>query len=135
MSDGLKGSQIKALSVVAPSGGKIASGVKTLGAQRWAPPLTSTGDLLIVENRQFLRQAGDEDPDGRAVAIVRVTTVRPFTRADMTAACASSCADGWLAWELADIRPVAWRGAVLAARDIYLVDWWQPPSGQAPPQT
>ena len=79
--------------------------------------------MLIVENHRFLRQAGDEDPDGRAVAIVRVAAIRPFTRADMAAACASTYEDGWLAWELGDIRPLAWRGAVLAARGIYLVDW------------
>jgi len=119
----LKGSQIRALSVVAPSGSRIAAGVKTLEVRRWVPPLTPAEDLLIIENRRFLRQAGDEDPGGRAVAIVRVTRVRPFTRADMAAACARTYADGWLAWELGDIRPIAWRGAVLAARGIYLVDW------------
>ena len=79
--------------------------------------------MLIVENHRFLRQAGDEDPDGRAVAIVRVAAIRPFTRADMAAACASTNEEGWLAWELGDIRLLAWRGAVLAARGIYLVDW------------
>lgn len=135
MSAGLKGRQIKALSVVAPSGNKIASGVKTLEIRRWAPPLTPADDLLIVENHRFLRQAGDEDPDGRTVAIVRVAAIRPFTRADMAAACASAYADGWLAWELVDIRPIAWPAAVLAAGDIYLVDWPERPSLQPPLQT
>ena len=41
-----------------------------------------------------------------AVAIVRVKAVRPFILADMQAACASCFEDGWLAWELSDIRPV-----------------------------
>ncbi len=59
-----------------------------------------------MENERFLHNDGDEDDNGIAVAIVRVKAVRPFILADMQAACASYFEDGWLAWELSDIRPV-----------------------------
>jgi hypothetical protein len=79
-------------------------------------------DLLIVENDRFLREAGEEDHDGRAVAVVRVSAIRPFVEGDMQAACASYFEEGWLAWELTDIRPVASEERVLAARGIYEVN-------------
>lgn len=88
---------MKALSIVAPGGSRIASGDKTIEVRRWPPELAPDDDLLIVENGIWLHQDGDEDPDGTAVAIVRVARVRPFTLADMAAACASSFAEGWLA--------------------------------------
>ena len=59
-----------------------------------------------MENERFLHNDGDEDDNGIAVAIVRVKAVRPFIRADMQAVCASYFEDGWLAWELSDVRPV-----------------------------
>lgn len=89
--------------------------------RRWAPDLSPAEDLLIVENTRFLHQDGDEDPDGTAVAIVRVRAVRPFTPADLQAACASRYEDGFLAWELADIRPLRAGTRVRAARGIYPV--------------
>lgn len=113
---------IKALSVVQPGGGRIASGCKTLEVRRWAPTLDPTEDLLIVENDRFLREPGDEDPEGRAVALVRVVGWRPFTRDDIRAACAGSFEEGWLAWALAEIRPIRHPARRRAARGIYLVD-------------
>jgi hypothetical protein len=113
---------IKALSVVIPGGGRIAAGSKTLEVRRWAPPLGPTEDLLIVENGRFLRAEGDEDPQGRAVALVRVAGCRPFTREDIPAACAGGFEEGWLAWALTDIRPILPATRCRAARGIYLVD-------------
>ena len=113
---------IKALSVVIPGGGRIAAGSKTLEVRRWAPPLGPTEDLLIVENGRFLREEGDEDPQGRAVALVRVAGWRPFTPEDIPAACASGFEEGWLAWALTDIRPIWPATPCRAARGIYLVD-------------
>lgn len=89
--------------------------------------MTPFEDLLIVENGRFLRQEHDEDYDGIPVAIVKVKAVRPFTLSDMEAACASYFEEGWLAWELASVRPVQATDRVLAARGIYTVDWQ--PSG------
>lgn len=109
---------IKALSIVSPSGSRIAAGQKTLEVRRWAPDLAPDEDLLIVENGRFLHTEGDED-DGLAVAIVRVKAVRPFTVEDIPAACASSYAEGWLAWELTDVRALTEAIPVRAARGIY----------------
>lgn len=112
---------MKALSIVAPNGAKIARGEKTLEVRRWVPDLQPDEDLLIVENSRFLKIQGEEDQDGKAVAIVRVASVRPFRSTDIAAACASSYEDGWLAWELTKIRPISYALPVLAARGIYEV--------------
>jgi hypothetical protein len=112
---------MKALSIVRPNGGRIASGEKTLEVRRWQPGLDPSEDLLIVENGRFLHADGDED-EGIAVAIVRVKAVRPFVLTDMRAACAINFSQGWLAWELDDIRPISSPFAVRAARGIYEVD-------------
>nr|WP_256591031.1 ASCH domain-containing protein [Pseudomonas sp. ERMR1:02] len=109
--------------MVRPNGGRIASGEKTLEVRRWHPDLDPSEDLLIVENGRFLHTDGDEDNDGIVVAIVRVKAVRPFVLADMQAACASNFEDGWLAWELSDIRPVTQPVTMRAARGIYEVDF------------
>ncbi|MGE0808950.1 MAG: ASCH domain-containing protein [Burkholderiaceae bacterium] len=114
---------MKALSIVRPGGSRIARGEKTLEVRRWWPALTQAEDLLIVENGRFLRVDGDEDPDGTAVAIVRVRAVRPFARADMAAACASYFEDGWLAWELVNVRALHDGRRVRAARGIYEIEW------------
>ncbi|MEL6516025.1 MAG: ASCH domain-containing protein [Pseudomonadota bacterium] len=110
---------MKALSIVAPSGTKIATGLKTLEIRRWEPSLRADEDLLIVENTRFLHRDGEEDRDGKAVVIVRVGNVRPFVPADVDAACASYFEEGWLAWELTDVRQVSHTKPVLAARGIY----------------
>lgn len=107
-----------------PSGSRIASGEKTLEIRRWRPQLDPSQDLLIVENGRFLHSDGDEDEAGLAVAIVRVKAVRPFTPEDMPAACASYFEEGWLAWELSDVRPIPLPVPVRAARGIYEVEYW-----------
>ncbi|WP_080290684.1 ASCH domain-containing protein [Pseudomonas syringae] len=117
---------MKALSIVRPGGGRIASGEKTLEVRRWHPELDPSEDLLIVENGRFLHTDGDEDNDGVAVAIVRVKAVRPFVLADMEAACASYFENGWLSWELSHLRPVTPPVTIRAARGIYEVDFLLP---------
>ena len=77
---------------------------------------------MIVENGRLLRDEGDEDDAGRVVAVVRVAAVRPFTPNDMAAACGSYFEEGWLAWELVDIRPLFSAINVKAARGIYELD-------------
>lgn len=113
---------MKALSVVSPGGSRIAAGLKTIEVRRWRPGLDSGEALLIVENGRRLDEPGDEDPDGRAVAIVRVAPVRPFVMEDVAAALASAFEEGWLAWELAGVRPVRSAHPVRAARGIYEVE-------------
>ena len=115
---------MKALSVVSPGGSRIAAGIKTIEVRRWRPNLTPSEDLLIVESDRFLHEPGDEDPNGRAVALVKVARVRPFVAEDVTAAMASAFEEGWLAWELADVRPVhSSRPARAAAQGIYEVEF------------
>lgn len=114
---------MKALSIVRPGGRLIASGEKSLEVRRWKPNLKPSEDLLIVENNRFLYTEGDEDPDGIAVAIVRVKRIRPFTLDDMEAACANRFEDGWLAWELNEIRALTQNVPINAARRVYNVDF------------
>ena len=110
---------MRALSIVSPGGARIATGLKTIEVRRWRPDLAPDEDLIIVQNVRYLMKEGDEDPDGRVVAIVRVGAVRPFTRADMQAACATTFEEGWLGWDLHTVRPVTSSPAVLAARRLY----------------
>ncbi|UGA50151.1 MULTISPECIES: ASCH domain-containing protein [Dickeya] len=113
---------IKALSVVAPAGLLIATGKKTIEVRRWLPDLSPEEDLLIVENLNYLTKDGDEEP-GIAVAVVNISSVRPFTPDDIPAACASSFEEGWFAWEISNIRQVGPAINARAARKIYTVEW------------
>lgn len=112
----------QALSIVAPSGTKIARGEKTLEVRRWAPDELPIRNLLIVENDLYLTEPGESDPDGRAVALVDVTEVFEWRRDQIEAACASDWEEGWMAWRLENVRPVAHEGPVVAARKLYEVD-------------
>lgn len=109
-----------ALSVVAPAGDRIRSGVKRLEIRRWKPDTLPLRDLLIVQNRERLSGFGkQEDPDGHAVAMVDVTGVREWKREDLDASTAGSWEPGWLAWEIANVRPFDFRRALPARRRIY----------------
>lgn len=114
--------KFKALSIVYPSGSKIATGEKTIEVRSWRPPDNFNEDLLIIENNKFLRQEGETDPNGRPVAIVRIRAVRPYIESDIPAACASRWEDGYYSWELMDVRPITSNQQVLAARGIYEVN-------------
>jgi hypothetical protein len=109
----------QALSVVAPSGTKIADGEKTIEVRRWMPQGLPVRDLLIVENKHYLHDDGATDPDGRAVALVDVVNVEPWREDQFDAACASYWEPGWMAWRLENVRPVRCDTPVLAARKIY----------------
>ncbi|PWC12516.1 ASCH domain-containing protein [Brenneria corticis] len=113
---------MKAISVVAPAGQKIATGKKTLEIRKWHPEISADEDLLIVENQNYLLADGDEEM-GIAVAIVQVKKVRPFVERDIAAACASYFESGWLAWEMTNIRVIKEPVAIIAKRKIYQVDW------------
>ena len=109
----------KTLSVVYPGGTKIALGEKTIEVRSWKPPTDLTGDLLIVENKNFLRKEGETDPEGKPVALVKIQNIRNYEESDIPAACASKWEPGYFSWELTDIRPVTSSIQVLAARGIY----------------
>lgn len=111
-----------ALSIVHPSGTKIARGEKTIEVRSWQPPADFDGDLLIVENKNFLRADGDVDPEGVPVALVKIKKVRVYEESDIPAACASRWEPGYYSWELFDVRPIHSSVRVLAARGIYEID-------------
>ncbi|WP_374073481.1 GNAT family N-acetyltransferase [Bdellovibrio bacteriovorus] len=112
----------KALSIVYPNGSRIARGEKTIEVRSWMPPEGFEGDLLIVENYNFLRKEGETDPEGKPVALVKIKNVRPFMAGDILAACATKWEPGYYSWELTDVRPISSSENVLAARQIYEVD-------------
>jgi len=98
--------KIKALSVLAPWGRKIAEGRKTVEVRSWMPQGLAAG----------------EDPLGRATAMVKILRVRPFLMSDLEASGASRFEPGWYAWELGDVRVVDLDRPFRAARRIYEVE-------------
>ena len=115
---------MKALSIVAPNGLKIASGEKIIEVRSWLPTIEVGEDLLIVENDIFLHSEGQKDENGRPVAMVKIKNVREYVEADIPLACASRWEPGYYSWELADVRPIKQTNCkVLAARGIYDVDF------------
>lgn len=113
---------MKALSIVFPSGSKIAKGEKTIEVRSWLPPHDFNEDLLIVENNRSLKKDGDIDTEGKPVAIVKIKSVRPYLESDIPAACASRWEPDYYSWELMDVRPISTNQRVLAARGIYELD-------------
>ena len=111
--------KFKTLSIVYPGGTKIACGEKTIEVRSWRPPVDFNGDLLVVENKTFLRNEGDIDPEGTPVALVKIESVRVYEESDILAACASRWEPGYFSWELTDVRPLNSTTQVLAARGIY----------------
>ena len=59
-----------ALSIVKPAVDDIVAGRKRVEIRSWAPPAIPLRDLVLVQNTVFLRQDGQEDPDGIALALV-----------------------------------------------------------------
>lgn len=107
------------LSIVSPSGSRIRSGRKTIEVRRWRPETLPLRNLLIVQNDVFLNEEMTEDASGRVVAIVDVVKVRPWTEGDLERSAATEFEEGWLAWELENVRPAAYNRYVPAKRRIY----------------
>jgi hypothetical protein len=112
----------KALSIVFPGGTHIAQGKKTIEVRSWLPPSDFNEDLVIVENNKFLKEEGDVDLDGKAVAIVKIKLIREYLQSDIPQAMASRWEPGYYSWELIDVRPINHSAPVLAARGIYTID-------------
>lgn len=77
------------------------------------------GDQRTLTNDRCLRADGEEDQDGRAVAIVRIASVRPYLHTDVAAACANYFEKGLLVWDLTNIRQITYSNSVLATRGIF----------------
>jgi hypothetical protein len=112
----------KVLSVVEPWGDFIARGVKTIEVRTEASADVRAGeDLLIVQTKRRLSAGEAPDPEGRAVALVKLKEIRPFVYEDRPFAKTERFEEGWWAWVLEDLRPIKTRPRVLAAREIYEV--------------
>ena len=91
--------------------------------REWQPDVLPLRDLLIVENGTRLSRHGvQEDPNGRAVALVDVVAVTPWREEDVAAATAPFWEAGWLAWHLENVRPVEHAEAVPARRRLYEIE-------------
>jgi hypothetical protein len=112
-----------ALSVLAPAGDWIRAGRKAIEVRRWSPEKWPLRNLLIVQNSNRLSCDGlTSDPDGKVVAMVDVAMVRPWQKDDLVASVSDIFEEGWLAWELQNIRPVDYPLPVSACRKIYEVE-------------
>jgi len=111
--------KLLALSIVSPSGMRIASGRKLLEVRRWRPESLPIEPLLIVENSRFLRAEGDEDPNGLAMALVTIGEVHPWREDEMSAACAGYFEPGLFAWTISNLRPIVRPFVVPARRGLY----------------
>lgn len=112
---------MKALSIVHPAATRIAEGKKTIEIRRWLPPVLPLRDLLIVENHRRLVKDGDVDPNGLAVAVVDIVSAHPWTPEE-AARDGHEYVDGYYAWVIENVRPIAKPLPVMAARKIYEVD-------------
>ena len=114
--------RLLALSIVTPSGMNIADGRKRLEVRRWRPQALPLEPLLIVENKRFLRDDAEEDPDGLAVALVTINEVHPWREDEMSAACAGYFEPGLFAWTISNLRPIVRPFVVPARRGLYELD-------------
>lgn len=113
--------EFQALSIVAPSGTRIAQGVKSLEVRSWMPKQLPLHNVVIVENQHYLNDDGDEQ-QGQAVAIVDIVSVHPWRQDEFEAACASYWAEGYFAWVLDNVRRIDPPLAAPAKRKIYLIE-------------
>ncbi|WP_333978067.1 ASCH domain-containing protein [Burkholderia cepacia] len=107
-----------ALSIVKPAVDDIVAGRKRVEIRSWAPPAIPLRDLVLVQNTIFLRQDGQEDPDGIALAMVDVVGVHDWTPDEARSQGKQWCA-GYVCWELANVRPIAPPVPCVAKRGIY----------------
>ncbi len=109
-----------AISIVYPAATKIATGHKTLEIRSWKPPAIPLLNLLIVENRRRLDREGDIDPEGLAVALIDITSVRDWTEEDARRD-GHTFVTGYFAWVISNVRPIQLPFRAQAERLIYKV--------------
>ncbi|MBN3818164.1 ASCH domain-containing protein [Paraburkholderia sp. Se-20369] len=110
-----------ALSIVEPAVEDILAGRKQVEIRSWAPPEIPLVDLVLVQNKRYLRQDGQEDPDGVALARVDVVGVRDWTPDDARSQGKPWCA-GYVCWELANVRAIDPPVPCIARRGIYALE-------------
>ncbi len=114
---------MKALSIVYPHGTNIALGKKTIEVRSWLPPEGFNEDLLIVENHHYLHNTEDIDPNGKAVAIVKIKRTREYLESDIPLAMATKWEPGYYSWELIEVRPIDSHIVVEAKRGLYDIEF------------
>lgn len=112
----------KAISIVSPSGTKIANREKTIEVRKWKPPITPLMNLLIVQNENYLSTENPSDKNGETVALVDVLNVTKWKEEHLQNSCASYFEEGYFAWHLTNIRKVQSKSKVTAHRKIYLAE-------------
>ncbi|TOD53520.1 hypothetical protein CGJ62_23095 [Vibrio parahaemolyticus] len=116
-----QGGHLKALSVVQPWGSLIVKGTKSLEIRSWSPEKLPMHDIALVQNEVRLTANGQEDPNGIVVAIIDIVGCRAWDRSD----CESSGCDesefeeGWLAWEITNVRELNRPIPAIAKRGFY----------------
>lgn len=110
------------LSIIYPNGSNIANRLKTIEVRSWMPAIPLHTDLLIIENEKYLKDDDEIDLNGRAVAIVKIKSVRSFVKEDIEKACANYWAKDYYSWELYDIRPFSYPEKLPAKKSIYTLE-------------
>ncbi|TOP64317.1 hypothetical protein CGH11_25460 [Vibrio parahaemolyticus] len=116
-----QGGNLKALSVVQPWGSLIAKGTKSLEIRSWSPEKLPVKDVALVQNNERLTADGQEDPNGIVVAIIDVVGCRAWERSDCeNSGCdESEFEEGWLAWEITNVRELNRPIPAIAKRGFY----------------
>ncbi|TMX42473.1 ASCH domain-containing protein [Vibrio rotiferianus] len=113
--------RLKALSVVEPWGSMIADEIKLLEIRSWEPEQLPLVNVALVQNTKRLTKDGDEDFDGRVIAIIDIVSCAPWEKEDCRySGCdESDFEEGWLAWKLANIRKLDAPVIAVAKRKFY----------------
>ncbi len=116
-----QGGNLKALSVVRPWGSLIAKGTKSLEIRSWSPEKLPMQDIALVQNDVRLTANGQEDPNGIVVAIIDIVACRAWERSDCeNSGCdESEFEEGWLAWEITNVRELNRPIPATAKRGFY----------------
>ncbi|MDF3836009.1 ASCH domain-containing protein [Cupriavidus basilensis] len=111
----------QALSIVKPAVEDILAGRKLVEIRSWAPPKIPLVDLVLVQNTVYLRQDGQEDPDGVVLALVDVVGVHDWTPDEARSQGKQWCA-GYVCWELTNVRAIDPPVQCIAKRGIYALE-------------
>ncbi len=112
---------MKALSVIKPWGDLIVSGEKSLEIRSWKPTEVPMLNVALVQNSTRLMKDGEEDIDGQVIAIIDIIACKPWVKSDcnLSGCDESEFEEGWLAWEVANVRPLRKTTQAIAKRKFY----------------
>lgn len=111
-----------AISIVAPNGTKIITGLKTIEVRSWLPTISIGEDLVIIENEKYLNEENDLDENAKAIGVVKIKKIRAFEQNDIEKACATYWCEGYYSWELEDIRKFKFPIPAITKKGIYQVE-------------